>query len=121
MQYMNIKYGTPFRIPRRLGDRFKDIVSIRGVKYIKGTGFIIENKEALDSINKILVKMGLILKPLINCYICGGNVDCDECTFNKSCHKAVTHCICKTCFQQRDLVNIYISKQTQMIRRLIGE
>ena len=120
MQYLNIKYGKLFWIPRRLGDRFKDIVGIKGVKYIKGSGFIIENKEALDSINKILVKMGLILKPIIECYICGAEINCDECEFSRTCHRAVTHCICRTCFAQKGIVNNYLTKQTQVIRRIIG-
>jgi len=120
MQYMNIKYGVPFWIPRRLGDKFRDIISIKGVKYIKGSGFVIENKEALDSVNKILVKMGLILKPTINCYICGVEINCDECEFNRTCHRAVQHCICKVCFIKEDLVNRYLIKQSQEVSRLMG-
>lgn len=121
MQYLYIKYGTPFWIPRKLGDRFRDIVGIKGVKYIKRSGFVIENKEALDSINKVLVKMGLILKPIIECYICGTHINCDECEFNRTCHKAVSHCICRNCFAQRELVNNYLMKQSQVIRRIIGK
>ncbi len=121
MQYMNIRYGVPFRIPRRLGDRFKEIVSIKGVNYIRGSGFIVENKEALDSMNKILVKMGLILKPTITCYICGSEINCDECPYNKSCHKAVTHCICKVCFTKTNLVKEYMDKQKREINLIISK
>lgn len=120
MQYLNIKYGIPFWIPRKLGDRFKDIIGIKGVKYIKGSGFVVENMEALESMNKILVKMGLILKPIIQCYICGTEINCDECEFKGTCHRAVTHCICKNCFSQKEMIHRYLTRQSQVIRRIIS-
>ena len=111
IQYMKISYGVPFKIPRKLGNLFKEIVKIKGVKYIKQQGFVIEDKSSLDAVNRILIKMGLVLVPKIYCYVCGGEVDCENCEFKDICKKDVKYCICKKCLSSHDIVKKYAEKQ----------
>lgn len=115
VQHMKIKYGIPFSIPRRLGTRFKDVVSIKGVKYIKRKGFVVENKAALDSLNRILVKMGLILSPQLECFICKKEVDCEKCFFKTYCRKDTKTCICQNCLERPDLVKRYSDIQRELL------
>jgi len=112
MQYMKIRYGEPFSIPRRLGtELFKEVVRIRGIDYVKGKGFIVSDYYALSSLNKILVKLGLILKPEVKCFLCGKNIDCDKCEFSQVCRKNVSTCLCDECISKFSLVSDYISRQ----------
>jgi hypothetical protein len=112
---MKIEFGKPFRIPRRLGDRFKEVVSIRGVKYIRQEGFVVDNKAALDSLNRILIKMGLILVPLIRCFLCGKDIDCDNCNFKDVCRREVSTCICSSCLDDRDVLSKYFDTQKRLL------
>ncbi len=117
-QYMKIYYGKPFQIPRRLGDRFKEIVGIKGVRYIRQKGFVVSDKAALDAMNRILIKMGLILVPAIDCFICGRDVGCDECEYNDVCKKDVRTCICNICMSSEDIVKKYYDAQRTMLERV---
>lgn len=111
VQYMKIYYGQPFKIPRRLGDRFKEVVGIRGVRYVRQKGFVVSDKAALDAVNRILVKMGLILVPTINCFICGKDVGCEECEYRDVCKRAVVTCLCAECMNAEDFVKKYSDVQ----------
>lgn len=118
---MRIKYNKPFHIPRRLGDKFRVIVGIKGVRYIKGKGFIVKDKSSIDAMNKILAKMGLILLPTIICYICGGDIACEECESRAFCKQNVLYCICNECFINEYIVNRYFSIHKNKIEDLIRE
>ncbi len=120
VQYLKIEYGKPFKIPRRLGDLFKDIVKIKGVSYVRQAGFVVEDKAALDALNRILVRLGLILLPVVKCYICGGYVDCESCEFKKICKQDVRYCICSKCMSKKTLVADYLNKQRRLILGSIG-
>ena len=109
MEYQRIRYGEPFQIRRRLGDLFKDIVRIKGVDYERGKGFIVRDYYALSNLNKILIRMGLLLTPEVICYICGKYVDCEKCKFTDVCLKDVPTCICESCLQSEDLSDKYLS------------
>ena len=119
VQYIKVSYGVPFKIPRKLGELFKEIVKIKGVKYIKQQGFVVEDKLSLDSINRILIKMGLVLLPKIQCYICGNDVKCEECEFKDICKQDVKYCICEKCLSNQNIVNMYIEKQRAALFELI--
>lgn len=121
MQYMKIRYGEPFSIPRRLGtELFKEVVRIKGVDYVKGKGFIVADYYALSSLNRILVKLGLILTPEVKCYLCNRPVDCDKCRFRNVCKKNTNYCICDQCLEKEDLADKYIEKQRMMLSSFIN-
>ncbi len=107
MQVMKIKYGEPFRIPRRLGDLFKDVVRIDGVDYVRGAGFTVRDYYALSNLNKILIRLGLVLLPMVTCTICGRDVDCEECEYTDVCRKDVNLCLCRECTYSENVVDKY--------------
>ncbi len=109
MEYQKIRYGEPFQIRRRLGNLFRDIVRIKGVDYERGRGFIVRDYYALSNLNKILIRMGLLLTPEVKCYICGTYVDCEKCPFTDVCLKDVSICICESCLNDENLVEKYYS------------
>jgi len=112
MEYQKIRYGEPFQIRRRLGDLFRDIVRIKGVSYERGKGFIVSDYYALSNLNKILIRMGLLLTPEVKCFICGAYVDCEKCTYTEVCLKDVSTCICDKCIGEENLdKNYYIKSQ----------
>ncbi len=108
MEYQRIRYGEPFQIRRRLGDLFKDIVRIKGVDYERGKGFIVRDYYALANLNKILIRMGLLLTPIVECAICRNLVDCEECKFGDICLKDVSICLCDRCMNREDVVSEYL-------------
>ncbi|HIE37295.1 TPA: hypothetical protein EYP83_03915 [Candidatus Geothermarchaeota archaeon] len=109
MEYQTIRYGEPFQIRRRLGNLFKDIVRIKGVEYERGKGFIVRDYYALTNLNKILIRMGLILTPMVKCVICDKNIECEKCSFTDVCLKDVTTCLCDECLYSDDVVEKYLS------------
>jgi len=115
MQYMKIRYGETFSIPRRLGNLFREVVRIKGVEYIKGKGFIVRDYYALSNLNKILARLGLILTPEVRCFICGKYVDCEKCEFRNNCKRDVTICICDDCLNNKNILNIYLAKQNKFL------
>lgn len=116
MQYMKIRYGEPFSIPRRLGtELFKEVVRIRGVNYVKGKGFVVSDYYALSSLNRILARLGLILTPEVKCSICGTDIDCEKCEFKSVCRKNTSTCICIKCLKERDIVEKYIHSQRNIL------
>lgn len=119
VQYMKIRYGVPFQIPRRLGDRFREIVGIKGVRYIRQQGFVVSDKSALDAMNRILVKMGLILVPDIRCFICGMDVGCDGCSYKDVCKRDAESCICGSCMSRGDIVKRYYDMQRTMLDQVL--
>ena len=120
MQYMKIRYGEPFSIPRRLGSElFKEVVRIRGVNYVKGKGFIVSDYYALSSLNHILIKLGLILTPEVKCIVCGKNIDCESCKFKTVCKKNTKVCICDECLNRNDIVDKYINIQRERLNTII--
>lgn len=117
VQYMKVKYDVFFQIPRRLGtDIFKEIVKLKGVEYVKGKGFLVKSKDALDGLNKVLIKYGLILIPQINCFICGAEIDCSTCEFRDVCERSVKECICQKCISSTDLLENYAKKSADVLK-----
>jgi len=117
MEYQRIRYGEPFQIRRRLGDLFRDIVRIKGVDYERGKGFIVRDYYALANLNKILIRMGLILTPMVECAICHRSVDCEKCNFTDVCLKDVSICLCDECLSSEDVVSRYLSVSRQSLDR----
>ena len=117
MQYMRIRYGEPFMIPRRLGKLFKEVVRIKGVDYVKGKGFIVKDYYALSNLNKILSRLGLLLTPEVKCFICGKYIDCETCRFKSNCKREVSTCICDDCLKKENIVEIYILKQLHFLEK----
>ena len=115
MQYLKIRYGEPFSIPRRLGDLFKEVVRIKGVDYVKGRGFVVKDYYALSNLNKILARLGLILTPEVKCFLCGQYIDCEKCRFKSSCRRDMTTCICDKCMSEADILKKYVNKQTRYL------
>lgn len=109
MEYQTIRYGEPFQIRRRLGNLFRDIVRIKGVEYGRGRGFIVRDYYALSNLNKILIRMGLILTPMVKCVICNKNLECESCSFADVCLKDVSTCLCDECLYSEDIVEKYLS------------
>lgn len=120
MDVMRIKYGEPFRIPRRLGDLFRDVVRIDGVEYVRGKGFIVRDYYAMVNLNKILMRMGLTLAPTVNCVMCGASIECDKCEYTDVCRKEVTLCICGNCAYSPNSFERYrdVAKSIYLNRRL---
>ncbi len=117
MQYMRVRYGEPFRIPRRLGDLFKDVVRIDGVDYVRGQGFVVRDYYALVNLNKILLRLGLILTPIVTCAICYTTIDCEKCEFTQVCRKDVNICICGKCASSPDSSEKYRERMENLFLR----
>ncbi|MEM0056874.1 MAG: hypothetical protein QXH96_00100 [Candidatus Geothermarchaeota archaeon] len=121
VQYMKVKYNDFFQIPRKLGtDVFKEIVKLKGVEYVKGKGFLVKGKDALDGLNKVLIRYGLLLVPQINCFICGTEVDCSACEFRDVCERSVKECICQKCISSSNLLENYAKRSIDALNLILS-
>ena len=116
---MRIIIGERFRLPQVEGDIFKSLVKEGGLQYDKTKGYLASSKTDLGLVKSILenaLKDEVLV--MLNCFICGTSIDCEECKYNDACQssKIFQSCICNDCDIKEEVSNIYSMRFTELVR-----
>ncbi len=114
---MKIVIGEWFQIPRVEGDVFKKLVKEAGLKYDRSNGFRATSETDLRLVESILKKtLNEDVEILLNCFICGGPVECKECRYRDACEstKAFQTCVCHGC-ETDEVSTIYSMRFTELV------
>jgi hypothetical protein len=114
---MRTLHKRRFKLPFIGRERFRELAKM-GVSYQQGFFFI----SNLNNVEKIVDSLSEILKEEViftqTCHICNSEFLCTDCNYYGACpsRNLPFHCICKTCFQQKNCYEQYIQGNTQKMK-----
>ena len=114
---MKIVVGEWFRMPPVGADVFKKLVNEAALKYDKSNGFQATPETNLALVASILKEaLHENVEMLLNCFICGGAVECSHCRYSDICggSSVFASCICDDCENSEETPSIYAIRFAQI-------